>query len=329
VLNNNDRVFGEYSYLSNSFENELSNYDFVIQYNEYLKGLALIKEKTFCTDPVRMKELDLLIDTEGRELDKFIIRAMAKKNISIISLDTSNITDLSRIFENIAHFNQDISTKIVHTISSEPNGSYQTCSTHSESYVAWNVRNVKSMFRMFFGAKTFNQNINMWDVSNVDSMAGMFKHATQFNSPLNSWDVSNVKDMYIMFREANNFNQPLDKWNISNVNNMDRMFDHMDSFEQYLGDWKFNTYCKKPMVNNLTFDQHNEKYQFTKDKLMLYIDKYITSLKNNNDNFDEIKYQLMKFLKQYREKNETDFIKTINEIKFELNQEFQNIFNNI
>ena len=55
---------------------------------------------------------------------------------------------------------------------------------------------------MFFGASSFNQQLNKWDVSNVEDMNAMFAYTTSFNQPLNKWDVSSVTSMYRMFERA-------------------------------------------------------------------------------------------------------------------------------
>jgi len=80
--------------------------------------------------------------------------------------DVSGVTDMSRLFEYLSHFDEDIS--------------------------AWNTSAVTDMRYMFDGASAFNQPIGAWNTSAVTNMAGMFMHAKAFNSPIGAWDTSAV-----------------------------------------------------------------------------------------------------------------------------------------
>jgi hypothetical protein len=74
------------------------------------------------------------------------------------------------------------------------------------------------------------------------------------------------------------------------------------------------------MMNSLTFDQHNNKYKYTKEKLYFFIDKY------NNDANDKNKYELIRFMKNYSEHNNNDFINSIEELNLkQLEIEFENV----
>jgi surface protein len=117
-------------------------------------------------------------------------------NISL--WDTSNITNMSKLFKNKQVFNDDIRL--------------------------WDVSRVNTMDRMFYGCHTFNQPLVKWDVSNVKNMESMFYGCHTFNQPLAKWDVSNVKNMKAMFYGCHTFNQPLAKWDVSNVKNMKELF---------------------------------------------------------------------------------------------------------
>ena len=117
--------------------------------------------------PNDKKELKLIIREtvvkEGNECDLNFI-------------DTSLITDMSGLFEDMPGFNGKIDK--------------------------WNTSNVTDMGCMFRDAKKFNQPIGDWDVSNVERTAGMFECASSFNQPIDNWNVSNVTKMSRMFEDS-------------------------------------------------------------------------------------------------------------------------------
>jgi hypothetical protein len=129
---------------------------------------------------------------------------------------------------------------------------------------------------------------------------------------ISNLDVSRVNNFNQLFYGLKDFNQPLNNWDVSNVEDTAWMFSYT-SFKQDLSDWKFpdynNTFC---MFLNLSFDEHNNLYRYTKYKLLNIINLYINS---NTDNKEKIKYELMKYMKQYSQHNNEEFINIINELK--------------
>ena len=105
-------------------------------------------------------------------------------------IDTSEITDMTRLFFKMGKFNGDISK--------------------------WDVSNVKNMSQMFDECRNFNQPLNDWDVSEVTNMDSMFFECDSFNQPLNNWNICNVKTMKYMFQYCTSFNQNLSDWDVSN-----------------------------------------------------------------------------------------------------------------
>lgn len=91
-------------------------------------------------------------------------------------IDTSAITDMFSLFEDIEEFNGDISK--------------------------WDVSNVTSMRSMFDSCKSFNQDISEWNVSKVDDMSWMFFGCKSFNQDISKWNVSNVTSNYDMFKDC-------------------------------------------------------------------------------------------------------------------------------
>jgi len=96
----------------------------------------------------------------------------------ISNWDTSNVTDMSNIFNGYTSFNKDIS--------------------------GWDTSSVDNMSNMFNGCTSFNQDISGWDTSSVDNMSNMFNGCTSFNQDLTGWNVSNLATTTGMF-----FNTPV------------------------------------------------------------------------------------------------------------------------
>ncbi len=168
------------------------------------------------------------------ELRYEIIRALRARGnkVDLNYIDTSSITDMSKLFQNMRTFNGNISK--------------------------WNTSRVTNMSEMFDGASAFNQPLNNWNVSKVVKMWRMFAGATSFNQPLNKWDVSRVTDMFAMFINASAFNQPLDKWKVSRVTDMEYMFTNASAFNQPLNKWKVSsvTEMKSMFSNAISFNQN-------------------------------------------------------------------------
>ena len=100
-----------------------------------------------------------------------------------------------------------------------------------------NLSLIASMFSMFEGATTFNQDIGSWNVSRVTNMNSMFRNARAFNQDIGYWNVESVTSMDTMFSGASNFNQNIGNWNVSRVTNMNRMFAVATTFNQNIGNW--------------------------------------------------------------------------------------------
>lgn len=141
------------------------------------------------------------------ELEKLV----SDESVNLGDIDTSNITDMSNLFE----------------------GSDREDFSGIEK---WDTSNVENMDSLFLYAKHFNHNINDWNVSNVTNMRNMFE-GTPFNQPLDKWKVASVLNMVGMFANAKQFNQNISMWDISRVERMESMFLGAESFNQNLDDW--------------------------------------------------------------------------------------------
>ena len=143
-------------------------------------------------------------------------------------IDTSNVTDMSYLFDEIRSFTGNISE--------------------------WNVSNVTDMEEMF-GSTNFNGDLSKWDVSSVTNMESMFEFSL-FNGDISNWDVSNVTDMSHMFMESR-FNGDISKWDVSNVEVMTSMF-YKSQFNGDISKWDVSNvinmkrmFYKSPFSGNL------------------------------------------------------------------------------
>ena len=105
---------------------------------------------------------------------KQLIDYAFKHNIYDLNfIDTSKITDMSELFEDVKH-NFDIS--------------------------GWDVSNVTAMKFMFYFCVNFNCDLSSWDVSNVTDMNHMFCCCNNFKGKgLDHWNLQSLIYSYCMF----------------------------------------------------------------------------------------------------------------------------------
>ncbi len=173
------------------------------------------------------------------------------------TLDTSNMTDMSFMFQGASAFHEDISGWHTENVENMTYMFRGASSFHSD-LSKWNTGKVKDMSRMFFEASSFNSDLSCWDVSKVENMSHMFYEASSFTSDLSNWSVGSVTDMSNMFRGASEFTSDLSNWDVSNVRNMYCMFYGLSSFESDLSKWKTdkvtNMRCMFCKAGNFTSD---------------------------------------------------------------------------
>ena len=117
-----------------------------------------------------MCKLPYKIQPKNRvQLVQLINYAFKHKQYDLNFIDTSKITDMSYLFDNVNH-NFDIS--------------------------CWDVSNVTNTEFMFDCCFEFKgKGLENWDMSNATNMRHMFGGCKNFNCDLSNWDVSNVTDM--------------------------------------------------------------------------------------------------------------------------------------
>ena len=100
--------------------------------------------------------------------------------------NTSNVTDMSRLFFVSSDFNENINS--------------------------WNVGNVQDMTSIFNLTSKFNQPLNNWDVRNVKQMGLAFADSKAFNQDISNWKLENIEGVLAfgsVFALARAFDQDL------------------------------------------------------------------------------------------------------------------------
>ena len=163
------------------------------------------------------KDKDELIDCIIDKLDK---EGYGTKDnpLDLNDIDTSNITDMSYLFDIDDGELQDLSK----------NGHFDISD--------WDVYNVINMKCIFYGS-SFDDDISNWDVSNVKTMTSMFYNSafSGKNGGISKWNVRNVEDMTCMFCKTP-FNGNISDWDVRNVEGMERMF-YSSQFNGDISDW--------------------------------------------------------------------------------------------
>ena len=225
-----------------------------------VKQIAIVGQfeeiQAYQNDPAKL----ISIDSVG---DGFVITSglqafrECSNLVSVGDLDTSQVTNMQRMFQQASSFNQDIGgwdTSQVTNMS----GMFIQASAFNQDIGNWDTSQVTNMSIMFSGASSFNQDIGGWDTSQVTNMGEMFRSATSFNQDIGSWDTSQVTGMNSMFRLASAFNQDIGGWDTSQVTNMSSMFLQASSFNQDISGWDVGsvTNMGRMFLNTTSFDQN-------------------------------------------------------------------------
>ena len=142
--------------------------------------------------------------------------------------DTSNITDMSYMFQNCIDLTSlDLSGW---NTSNVTDMSYMFAYCSSLAYLnlsGWDTSKVTSMNSMFNGYNSLTSlTLSNFDTSNVTDMGSMFSNCIDLTSlDLSGWDTSKITSMSGMFNDCSGLTfLKLSGWNVSNVTNMNDMF---------------------------------------------------------------------------------------------------------
>ena len=159
--------------------------------------------------------------------------------------DTSNVNNMSFMFNGATSFNQNISNWNTSNVTNI-NSMFQNATLFNQP-LNWDLSSVGLMNAVFAQAISFNQDISSWNTSNTTNMSNMFNGATSFNQDISNWNTSNVITTSLMFQDADSFNQDISSWDVSSVSNMQQMFFLNSLFDKNLGSWNISN------ASNMTF----------------------------------------------------------------------------
>jgi surface protein len=116
---------------------------------------------------------------------------------------------------------------------------------NNDSVNSWNVSNVSSLYRVFKGCTSFNQDLNNWDISSATSLRRLFEEATAMNGNISNWDTRNLTSINGLFMKSGfntsnaGFNTHANNiyWNTSNVDDMGLAFNNMQSDIPSISNW--------------------------------------------------------------------------------------------
>jgi len=175
-------------------------------------------------------------DMHGMFLDCPIFNQPLVKNGN--KWNTSNVVDMSSLFNNADAFNQNINSWNT-TSCTDMSFMFQSAAVYNQQMNPytdgdgehWNTSNVTTMASMFGSAINFNNGlatgvsgIMQWNTGNVTNMGSVFQDATSFNQDVSGWDVSKATNFLNIFEGANKFNQNLSSWNTGAATSVQNMF---------------------------------------------------------------------------------------------------------
>ncbi len=145
------------------------------------------------------------------------------ETLNLNNLDTSKVTDMSRMFYGSKATTLDLSnfnTSKVTNMSSMFDGSVATIL----DLTSFDTSNVTDMSDMFYGSKATTLDLSNFDTSKVTNMSSMFQESAATTLVLSSFDTSNVTNMKEMFYVSKATSLDLSSFDTSNVTGMSRMF---------------------------------------------------------------------------------------------------------
>ena len=199
----------------------LDNIDFSSIDTSHVTNMDSTFDGAYSTSPVELRRLDTSNVTD-------MYRMFANSNIkdlNVKSLDTSKATTISGMFENIKNNNIDVSRFDLSNVESMF-GVFENTNLDTLDLSNWDVSNVKYNGYLFSGAKINTLIMGDWNSKNAEDFSQMFARSEIGNLSLNYIDCSNAKNMYMMYDGVN-----LDNLNLNIFRNLNKLEKTYSMFE--------------------------------------------------------------------------------------------------
>ena len=139
--------------------------------------------------------------------------------------DTSNVTNMSGMFNNSSATSLDLSNWNTGNVIST-GYMFSGSSVVSLDLSNWNTSKVTDIGSMFSNSFTTYLDLSNWDTSKVTDMSGMFYNSKATTiTGLDTWDTSKVTSMREMFYNSSVSSLDLSNWNTGKITSMSDMFD--------------------------------------------------------------------------------------------------------
>ncbi|MDN3202153.1 BspA family leucine-rich repeat surface protein [Enterococcus faecalis] len=164
----------------------------------------------------------------GTSLNSTFYNNRTIKSINLNNLDTSNVTDMSRMFDSCSKLTSLDVSKFDTSNVTDMILMFSQCSGLTSLDVSnFNTSNVTDMDYMFVGCSGLTSlDVSKFDTSNVTNMSNMFDSCSNLTSlDVSKFDTSNVTNMSNMFVGCSGLTSlDVSKFDTSNVTNMSNMF---------------------------------------------------------------------------------------------------------
>ncbi|WP_301405448.1 BspA family leucine-rich repeat surface protein, partial [Enterococcus entomosocium] len=212
----------------NAYANEIKQITFegsVIAYNNSSSLFARLGNIT------KINHLELLDTSNVTDMSRMFYNLQKLTSIDVSSFDTSNVKRMNSMFGELSALtNLDISNFNTSNVTNMSSMFYNLKKVASLDLSNLDTSNVTNMHSMFTYLGVTSLDLSTFNTSNVTDMGNMFACLTVENLDVSHLDTSKVRNMSGMFLGIETSSLDLSTFNTSNVTNMSSMFQYGSSF---------------------------------------------------------------------------------------------------